>query len=165
MRTKLVLLTLAAASIAACSRSGSIGDPAARTDGFGSLNGAKVEISREGGYAALTINHVVKHDDRAFIFSQRHICTTNCPAPLDSVSGTLSNAAADSLFNIVLAQDPFSLQDDYGTTRGGADMMMYVVRVTAGGNVKTIRGDDGTIPEPLRQIVRSVTEIVSAAHR
>ena len=160
MRTKLILLCLAVASIAACSRAGSIGDP-----GSGSFNGAKVEVTREGGIAALAINHVVKHDDRAFVYTMRHLCGTTCGAPLDSASGALSAAAIDSLFNIVLAQDPFSLKDDYGTSRGAADMMEYTVRVTTGGNVKTIRADDGTMPEPLRRIVQSVTEIVSAGRR
>src|SRR5882672_1496030 len=162
MRTKLILVTLAAVSIAACSRSGSIGDPALRVDNFGSFNGAKVEVTREGGIAALAINHVVKHDDRAFVYTMRHLCGTTCGAPLDSASGNLSAATTDSLFNIVLAQDAFSLKDDYGTSRGAADMMEYTVRVTSGGTVKTIRADDGTMPEPLRRIVQSVTEIVSA---
>jgi hypothetical protein len=165
MRTKLILLSLTAASIAACSRSGSIGDPGTRIDNFGSFNGAKVEVTREGGIAALAINHVVKHDDRGFVYTMRHLCGTNCPAPLDSASGTLPAAATDSLFNIVLAQDPFSLKDDYGSQRGAADMMEITVRITSGGNVKTIRGDEGTIPQPLRRIVQSVFEIVDAGRR
>ena len=124
MRTKLILLSLTAVSIVACSRAGAIGDPGPRVDNFSSFNGAKVEVTREGGIAALAINHVVKHDDRAFVYTMRHLCGTTCGAPLDSTSGTLSQAATDSLFSIV-----------------------------------------GTIPEPLRRIVQSVTDIVSAGRR
>jgi hypothetical protein len=165
MKNRLVVLALASAPVVACSRSGSVGDPSAQFDKFGSFNAAKVEISAEGGFAALAVNHIVRHDDRAFVYSQRHICNTACGAPLDSASGTLSPAAADSLFNIVLAQDPFGLKDDYGATRGGADMMSYTVRITVDGRVKTVHADDGTMPPAMRAIVRSVAEIVSAARR
>ena len=161
MRNRLVCLTLAA-TLAACSHPGNAGDPVA-VDNFGSFNAATVEVTAEGGIAALSVLHVVRHDDRAFVFSQRHLCAQTCGAPLDSASGTLGASATDSLFNIVLAQAPFSLKDDYGTTPNAADMMSYTLRISADGNVKTIRADDGTMPAPMRQIVKTVREIVAAA--
>lgn len=119
-------------------------------------SGAKVEIVAEGGFAALTVTHRIEHDSRAFLFVQRHICSgTNCAAPLDSASGTLSQATTDSLFAGVLAQKN-KLQDDYGRTQGGADMFDYMVRITSNGTVKTIHADDGTMPEALRQIVSAI---------
>jgi hypothetical protein len=129
---------------------------------FGSFNGAAVQVVAEGGIAALRITHSVEHDSRKYVSVQRHICTNDCQAPMDSVAGTLAPNVTDSLFTIVLAQQPFSLRDDYGTTNGAADMMVYTVRITAGGNVKTVRADDGTMPQPLRRIVDAVRGTLAA---
>src|SRR4051812_9781272 len=126
MRIKLVLFALTVCSFLACSHSASIGDPASAKELTG-LAGATIEVSREGGFAALAITHAVKHDDGAYVYVQRRLCGSSCGVPLDSASGTLSASTADSLFTIVLAQDPFSLREDYGATRGGADMMTYVI--------------------------------------
>jgi len=158
------LLVLACAAIAACSNSITTREPRPdRADNFGSFNGAKIDVLAEGGFAALALHHAVSHDDRAYVYTNRHLCGQSCGAPLDSASGTLSPSAADSLFNIVLAQDPFSLKDDYGTTRGGADMFAYTLRVTAEGRTKTIKFDDGTAPDAARTILQAVQGIVAAA--
>lgn len=159
MRNHLAALALSA-SIAACSSTNSVGLP---NDDFGSFNGATVELTAEGGIAALSVHHLVRHDDRAYVYTQRQICGQQCNAPLDSAAGTLAASATDSLFNIVLAQAPFALKDDYGITQGGADMMTYTLKVAASGNVKTIRADDGTMPAPMRQIVQTLREIVANA--
>ena len=152
------------ASLAACSRAGNVNGPVA-VDNFGSFNNASVSITAEGGIAGLTISHRVSHDDRAFVFSQRHLCVQNCGAPMDSASGTLTPAITDSLFNIVLAQSPFSLKDDYGITGQAADMMVYTMTVRADGQTKTVRADDGTMPPPMRQIVASVRAVIAASRQ
>ena len=163
MKHPFALLTIVAAAVA-CSSTAPLSDPA-RVDRFGSFNGAQVEVLAEGGFAALSVHHVVSHDDRAYLYTNRHLCATSCGAPLDSASGTLSAAASDSLFNIVLAQDPFALKDDYGTTKGGADMFGYTVRVTADGKTKTVRFDSGTMPAEMRTILEAVEGIIAAARR
>ena len=163
MRKQLVLIALVSGSFIGCARHTPT-EASARLDDFGTFNGAQVEIVAEGGIAALSMNHVVRHDDRFFLATTRRICPGSCAA-LDSTSGSLSPAATDSLFNIVLAQSPFALKDNYGITRTGADMMAYTVRVTANGATKTIRADDGTMPEPLRRIVDVVRATISAARR
>jgi hypothetical protein len=163
MRNHLAAIALSVAAVA-CSSSGNPGDPVLLGD-FGSFNQATVEVTAEGGLAALTVHHIVRHDDRSYLFTQRKICGQSCGAALDSASGTLTPAATDSLFNIVLAQSPLSLKGDYGTTRGGADMMTYTLTISAEGNVKTIRADDGTMPPQMRQIVQSVRETISAARK
>lgn len=131
---------------------------------FLSLNGAKVEVTAEGGIAALSTVDRIDHDTRAYMHVMRHICSTTCQAPLDSASGVLSAAATDSLFGGVLAQK-YAFKDDYGTTRNGADMMAYTVRITSGGTTKTIRGDDGTIPGALRQVIDAVRGTITAARK
>ena len=163
MRRSAPLLAALALS-AACANTTTTSAPAT-FDAVGSFKGGKLEIVAEGGIAALAITHRVSHDDRAYLYTLRHLCQQNCPAALDSASGTLSAAAADSLFNIVLAQSPFSLQDDYGTTKNAADMMTYTLTVTTAGGVKTIRADDGTMPQPMRRIVESTRDAISAARR
>lgn len=137
--------------------------PAVRNSDFGTLNEAKLELVAEGGIAALQVKYAVDHDARAYTYSQRHICSDKCGAPLDSASGTLSPAAADSLFSLVWAQSPYGLRDDYGTTANAADMMAYTLRVTFEGNTKEIRADDGTMPDAMRRIVDATRGIVAAA--
>jgi hypothetical protein len=168
MRPQLVLFALLSASVtsavACAKRAPTDSTQQPQLNDFPSFNGAKVELHADGGFAALSIDQVVRHDDHYFLATQRKLCAQTCAA-LDSVSGSLTAAATDSLFNIVLAQSPFSLKDDYGTTVGGADMMLYTVRITADGRTKTVRADDGTMPEPLRRIAAAVRETISAARR
>jgi hypothetical protein len=157
------VLAVAVFGATACSRAGTANGPVA-VDNFGSLNNASVDISVEGGIAALSYRYRASHDDRAFGYAQRHLCGQNC-APIDTAAGTFTPAVADSLFTIVLAQSPFSLKDDYGITGQAADMMVYTVSVTANGATKTIRADDGTMPPPVRQIVQSVRDAIAAARK
>lgn len=127
--------------------------------------GAMIEVTAEGGIAALSNRQRAQHDDRRFVLVQRRLCSTTCLAPMDSASGTLSIGATDSLFSIVLGQARLLEKDDYGTTRNGADMMTYSIVLTADGRTRTIRGDDGTMPEPARRILAAVRETISAARR
>jgi len=152
---------LVGALLGACSSAGTLAGVA--NDDFSSLNGSTVEVVAEGGIAALSLRQKVEHDSKKYVSVQRHICTTDCRAPIDSVAGTLAASTTDSLFTIVLEAHPFALRDDYGTTANGADMPVYTVRITNGGNVKSIRADEGTMPAPLRRIVDAVRGTIAAA--
>jgi len=154
-------------AIAACSAgtsmpSASGNDP---LGDFATFNGARVEISAQGGFAALDVKDVASHDDRSYVHVQRHLCTQNCAAPMDSVSGVMSAAASDSLFDIVLEQARLLDKTDYGVTKGGADMMSYTLRITAGGSTRTVTADDGTMPDAMRRIVDVVRTSIAAARR
>jgi hypothetical protein len=163
MRKHIVLFALFSASIAGCVKHSPTDVSQLRPDA--SAGGTKIEVVAQGGIAALDIRHVVRQDDRYFEYTIRHLCKGTCAAT-DSASGSLSATANDALFNTIFAQLPFNLKDDYGTSHGAADMMEYTVRVTVGGDAtKTIRADDGTMPEPLRRIVSAVLETVSAARK
>src|SRR5262245_32940863 len=133
MRISLVAL---AAFAAACSNSGTSSGPVA-VDDFGSFNQASVQITAEGGIAALSSTHRVSHDDRGYVYVMRHLCAQNCGAPLDSASGALAANVTDSLFNIVLEQARLLTKDDYGTTGQAADMMVYTLTISANGVIKT----------------------------
>src|SRR5262249_54084215 len=135
MRISVVFL---AAFAAACSNSGTTSGPSALND-FGSFNQATVQITAEGGIAALSSTHRVSHDDRGFVYVMRHLCARNCGAPLDSASGALAANVSDSLFNIVLEQARQLSKDDYGTTGQAADMMVYTLTISTNGVVKTVR--------------------------
>lgn len=164
MHIRSISVAIASFALAACTHR----DPTSTTPGagsadFGTLNAAKLVLVADGGIAALHVQYAVDHDTRAYAYSQRHICAVNCGAPMDSASGTLSPAAADSLFSLVWAQAPYGLHDDYGTTAGGADMMTYTLSVTFEGNTKKIRADDGTMPEAMRKMVEATRGIVAEA--
>ena len=165
MRTSFVVFAAAAAlALGACAHgSSSPAAPSHPVDAFGTLNGAHIELTAEGGIAALSTTWRATHDDRSFVYSRRHVCGTSCPAPMDSASGTLSAAAADSLFSRVWSLAPMDLHDDYGTTAGGADMFEYTLRVTYDGTTKTVRADDGTMPAAMRQIVAILGGIIDSA--
>jgi len=156
---------LIAATLAACARRDPTSPGPARIDNATSMNGARLELVEEGGIAAFLTTQTVRHDDRAFTFVRRHICSANCPAPLDSASGSLSVAASDSLFNIVANAQVGTLKDDYGATAGGADMITYTLRVVSDNQTKTIRADDGTMPSAMRKIVEGIHGIVAAARK
>jgi emfourin len=161
MRISFVAL---AAFAAACSNSGTTSGPSALND-FGSFNQAAVQITAEGGIAALSQTHRVSHDDRGFVYVMRHLCAQNCGAPLDSASGALTANVSDSLFNIVLEQARQLSKDDYGINGQAADAMVYTLTITANGVVKTVRADDTTMPQPMRQIVSSVQGVIQAARK
>jgi len=163
--TRTVSSLLIAASLAACSRHDPTSASPARVDNIGSLNGARVDLVEEGGIAAFSTTYSVRHDDRAFSFARRHICAASCPAPLDSASGTLSVAAADSLFNVVSSAQPTTLKDDYGTTPNSADMVTYTLRVVLDNETKTVRADDGTMPAAMRKIVDATHGSVAGARK
>jgi hypothetical protein len=134
-------------------------------DDFGSFNQATVQVTAEGGIAALSLTHRVSHDDRGFVYVMRHLCAQNCGAPLDTASGALAPNVTDSLFNIVLEQARQLTKDDYGTTGQAADMMVYTLTISANGVVKRIRADDGTMPQPMRQIVSSLQGVIQGARK
>jgi len=153
---------IAGATLAACATNAATESAQLRLDQLSS-SGASIEISAQGGIAALSVNHMVRHDDHTYLYTQRPICSGICPA-LDSASGTLPSLVVDSLFKAALPA-ALALKDDYGTTGNGADMMSYVVRVSSAGSTKTIKADDGTMPPELRRIVTGVRQTIDAARR
>jgi len=162
MRTFFVFA--AAFAIGACTRSTSATSvPSRPVDAFGALDGAHIELLDEGGIAALSTTWRVSHDDASFVYARRHLCAATCPAPMDSASGFFAPPTADSLFNVVWSLSPMQLRDDYGSTRGAADMFEYTLRVTFGGATKTVHADDGTMPAEMRQIIAVLGATIDSA--
>ena len=107
MNIRSIALAVASISLMACTHHDpTTAIPGIRSRDFGTLNGAKLELFAEGGIAALQTKYTVDHDTRVYGYSMRHICSDKCGAPMDTASGTLSPAAADSLFNLVWAESP-----------------------------------------------------------
>lgn len=161
MTMRRTLALTAAVAVVACSSSGEASDPAVSF--FRTSNGATVEVTALGGIAGAREHQLVRRDDRTYATSLRY--GSGSGSALDTASGTLSAAAADSLFDIIFEQSPFSLQDDYGDTHGAADAMIYTLVVTADGRTKAIHADDVTMPPQMRRIVESVRGTISAARR
>jgi hypothetical protein len=130
-----------------------------------SFNTGKVELTEEGGIAALSMRRLVRHDDRFYLYTQSRLCGSTCQPAIDSASGTLSVAATDSLFGMIVAEGLGSLKDDYGTTRNAADMMTYTLRITFNDATKSVRADDGTMPPEMRRILAAVHATISAARK
>lgn len=158
--TRSIALLAALATVSACSST----TATVHLDDFGNFNGAKVEVLAEGGIAAISQLDRIDHDSRGFVHVTRRICSTSCGAPTDSAQGVIKAAASDSIFNVLLARK-IAYQNDYGTTRNAADMMTYTVTITSGGTSKTIRGDDGTIPGSLREVISAIRVAVSDARK
>ncbi|HEX7019812.1 MAG TPA: protealysin inhibitor emfourin [Gemmatimonadaceae bacterium] len=162
MRNALIVIAIVTVA-GACSRLDPVTGSAMHD--FGALNGARVELTAEGGIGGVAETHVITHDGRGFVYVLRQICGAACNAPIDSVSGALTPAAADSVFNVVYEQNAFALRDDYGVTKGAADMFAWTLRVTMEGRTKTVHADDGTMPPQMRTIVAAVRGTVFAARR
>lgn len=167
MKTRFVRALMVSMTLAACAgstttatQSGSVAINPQTT-----FSGARIDVVQEGGFAGLVIRRAVTRDDRMYVTSTRRICTSNCAAPSDSATGVLTAGAADSLFTAIVAQDPFSLKDNYGVTKGGADMFSYTVRITADGKSKSVRFDDGSMPEPMQKILLALQTTLFAARR
>jgi hypothetical protein len=155
---------MALAILAACARHDPIASPS--TADPARYGGAQVEIVGDGGLGAFVTRSLIVHDSPTFLFTRHRICSVpSCQPALDSAAGALSATVADALFATIERNDPFALKDDYGITQGGADMVTYTVRVTILGRTKTVRADDGTMPEPLRRIEEAVRSTVDAARR
>lgn len=152
------LTTLSAITLTACSTS-ALGERS-DTKAPAPLAGAKIEIQQDGGIAGLSTRWVVDRDTHSYAYSRRHVCDRNCGVPLDSAGGTLTPTVTDSLFQLVLAQNPLALQEEYGLTRNAADMMSHTLRFTSGGISKSTHADDGTAPPEMRQIIQIVRATV-----
>src|SRR5512146_3212618 len=164
MNIRSIALAVASISLMACTHHDpATAIPGIRSQDFGTLNGANLELLAEGGIAASQTRYTVDHDTHAYSYSLRHICSDKCGAPMDSASGTLSPAAADSLSTLVWSESPYGLRDDYGTTPNAADMMNYTLSVTFDGSAKKIRADDGTMPDAMRKIADAVRGVVAVA--
>jgi hypothetical protein len=142
--------------------------PTVITDsGFDVHPETKIEVYETGGFAGVVSDWVIVKETGAFAFSRRRSCgDTGCPAPSDSARGTLSHATADSLFAEV-ERDTLGLgAADFGSTKGGADMISYVLRLGVNGDVRAdARADDGTMPPAMRRIVSAVHDAISAARK
>lgn len=160
---KLLIAGFAAALALGACAGGSTASPSVRADTFGTLNGARIELTAQGGFAGLTTNWRVAHDDRSYSLVRRHVCGATCAAPLDSASGTMSAVAADSLFTVVWGLGPTGMKDDYGLTPGAADMFEYSLRIAFEGTTKTVHADDGTMPPVMRQIVNTLAGTIDSA--
>lgn len=144
----------------------SAGDPANASLDHARYSGAEVELVGEGGLAAFMTRHRVQGSGPNYLFTRHRICSVaSCQAALDSASGPLVTRSADSLFAVIEGLNPFALKDDYGITVGGADMITYTLRVNIGGRSKTIRADDGTMPEAMRKIADALRATIDAARK
>jgi hypothetical protein len=156
-------LVLLAALLSACSRPEPAGPSAPNATRFAN---AEVEIVGVGGLGGFMTTSRVRRTGPDFLQTRHRICSVpQCQAALDSATGELNAEKANALFAEIDASDPFALRDDYGITRGAADMITYTMRVTIGGRTKTVQADDGTMPPAMRKIDSALRATIDAARR
>ncbi|MEJ7811547.1 MAG: protealysin inhibitor emfourin [Gemmatimonadaceae bacterium] len=166
-RRHLAGLALAAACglLVACNKSPTVGTtvPDERVNSSVELAGARITVEQDGGLGGLHTIGAVYGQEPRFVTVTRRICSSQNPCALiDSASGPLTADAARRVFERVAAEGFFSLREDYGITRGGADMITYTVTVEANGATKSVRADDGTMPPPLASVLNAFRVAVSA---
>jgi len=157
--------TLAAALLlAACSRHEA--DPPTSPGGVRSATRSsfRLTIEREGGIGTFWIRKSVDGATGRYVATTHRICSVpQCQAAIDSASGTLPPAVVATLIGAVEEARLFSLRDDYGRTRGGADMMVHTLTTQLDGRDKSVRGDDGTLPDAARRVEAALHEAIAKA--
>jgi hypothetical protein len=127
---------------------------------------SEIELVAEGGLGGMMLRSLVRGSGPTFLQTTHRICSVpSCQAAIDSASGTIKAATADSLFATIERENPFTLKDNYGRTVGGADMFTYTLRVQIGDRTKTVIADDGTMPEQMRRISEALRATIAAARR
>jgi hypothetical protein len=165
-KVRSAVIAICSAAIVACSGMSSAGDPANATIDHARYSASEVELVGEGGLAAFMTRHRVQGSGPSYcsLDTASARCRAARPA-LDSASGPMVTRSADSLFAVIEGLNPFALKDDYGITVGGADMITYTLRVNIAGRSKTIRADDGTMPETMRKIADAVRATIESARK
>jgi hypothetical protein len=166
MRKRFISAIIISAIAGAAACSSSPHSVTADDPGFDVVPVVSVEVYATGGIAGLVTDWRIVRPTRQFFYVNRRSCTSaGCPAALDSAAGTLSQAAIDSIFNVVIPRDTAGTVRDYGTTPNAADMRQYVVRVTNGDQTTDLRADDGTMPPPMRAMIDAVRGTIAAARQ
>lgn len=125
-----------------------------------------VTVHQEGGFAGLAVDATVDGVSRRYQTVTRHLCGAegaNCPPPIDSASGPLSDSLAAAVGRAVDGAGFFALRGDYGTDPRLRDGFAYAVTVRRGARSATVRADDGTRPPALATLVAEVTRVIARA--
>lgn len=125
---------------------------------------ASIRIEALGGIAALRQVVTVDSATGAASYVLGPLCGApdQCPAS-DSIEGAVARADVDAWFGLAAAPRFRALRADYGRTVGGADMRDYLVTIYANDRVRTLGGDDGSIPPLLSEFVSRVMMGVQTA--
>lgn len=156
-----IMLVAAAAGVVACGRSSTTAVEGETAD----LRApASIRIEALGGIAGLRQVVTVDSATAAASYVLGPLCGTpgQCPAS-DSVEGVVPRTDVDTWFGLAAASRFRALRADYGRTVGGADMRDYIVTIFANDRVRTLRGDDGSLPPLLSEFVSRVMMGVQTA--
>ncbi len=130
------------------------------------VSATRIDIRRDGGIAGLRTDLWADLVTGGFGTVTRRMCEApSCPPPIDSVAGTLTRAQADALIARIAEADFFNLRDDCGVTANAADLFFYAVTIRRGGDSKTVRADDLSMPQPLARIVADLSRVFDGAGR
>lgn len=172
----------AAAGVAALLLAGCVSRPATSAIGSGAADssavgspgsappttssGTVVTVRQEGGFAGLLIESTVDGVAGRYQTVTRHLCGAegaNCPPPIDSAAGALSDSLAATVAATVDSAAFFTLRPDYGTDPRLRDGFGYTVTVRRDARTATVRADDSTRPPALVAITSAVAKAIDRA--
>lgn len=119
---------------------------------------AGIDVRATGGIAVLDLHATIDSTTGAAVLTIRPLCapTSECQDLVPPAQRILDRATVDAFFARTGTPEFSALHPDYGTTSNGADMRSYVITIRKGGVVRTLRGDDGSLPPLLAAFVSDV---------
>ena len=134
------------------------GTAAVETEQRDTLSAAGIEVRATGGIAALDLHATIDSVSGQALLTTRPICapSSECRDLVPPSQRILDPSAVEAFFARTAAPAFVALRADYGTTPNGADMRTYLVTIRANGRVRTLRGDDGSLPALLSAFVSDV---------
>ena len=152
--------------LVACTNAQSGNGPGTTEVASSASAGVHVVTEKEGGLGGLWIRRTVDGDALTYVATTHRICSVpQCQAAIDSASGRISAESARAIAEAANRAALWQAKDDYGRTKNAADMFTHTLRVQSQGRSKTIRGDDGTMPEAARELEQAVERAVSEARK
>ena len=156
-----VNLAASLAGLAACARRERSAPPAAGREVSQVPEHFRLAVTRSGGFAGTATTATIDGDTR------RYTLSASRPPGADSATGELPASVVRELARLVVDTLP-GMRADYGTTPGAADMYEYLVEATWGSESRgldahTVRADDGTAPDALKEIIRRVFQTIDRA--
>lgn len=123
-----------------------------------SLPVAGIDVRATGGIAALDLHATIDSTTGEAVLTTRPLCapTSECQDLVPPAQRILDRTTVDAFFARMATPEFSALHPDYGTTPNGADMRSYVITIRKGGVVRTLRGDDGSLPPLLAAFVSDV---------
>lgn len=123
---------------------------------------AGIAVVGRGGVAGLERITVLDSATARYMTVTRRACGIAC-APLDSASGTLTSSEVAHIYDMVDAEQVFSLRADYGVCPTCADRATITTAVFANSRHKVITSTGEATPDILGRVHVALAEAIRSA--